>query len=245
MTKKYPIILYPVERDGRTSYSVLVPDLPGCVSYGDTQQEALESARAAIDLHIQALIENGDAIPEPSSVDQVSDKDELHAVYALVEIPLSEIREKALTRKSTRINITFPENLLRKVDEYCEQTGFARSKFFQVLTERFLRDVNRVRHLEEAENNPREVSLGLLSDAYLHAAELMGNISLHDEGHSEWQSSCDSWLSNRAPNSKLREDSFALLVSCLLAGFKAIKQSQTDKENRGESELSSTAQKEK
>ena len=99
MTKKYPIILYPVEENGASSYSVLIPDFPGCVSHGDSEQDALENARAALDLHVQALIESGQTIAEPSTVDQVKDESEPGAIYALVELPLSEVREMALARK--------------------------------------------------------------------------------------------------------------------------------------------------
>src|SRR5260370_15700214 len=148
MTKKYPIILYPVEENGATSYSVLIPDFPGCVSHGESEQDALENARAALDLHVQALIEGGQTVAEPSTVDQVKDKSEPGAIYGLVELPLSEVREKALARKSTRINITFPAELLNEIDEYCEKSGVARSRLFQQLAERFLRDVGRTGYSE-------------------------------------------------------------------------------------------------
>jgi predicted RNase H-like HicB family nuclease len=245
MTKKYPIILYPVERDGRTSYSVLVPDLPGCVSYGDTQQEALESARAAIDLQIQALIENGDPVPEPSSVDQISDKDEPSAIYALVEIPLSEVREKALSRKSTRINLTFPGDLLREVDEYCEQTGFARSKFFQVLTERFLRGVSSASELEQAKRALHDTSWASINNLYARVAERMETTSLQDKGASDWRTSCDAWLKDSKLNANWPEESLQLFVYCLIAGFRSLKESRTDKDLRGEPELFPVPQKSK
>ena len=45
-------------------YSVIVPELPGCFSQGDTLQEALENVREAIELHIEGLREAGDEIPE-------------------------------------------------------------------------------------------------------------------------------------------------------------------------------------
>ena len=57
-----------IERAKDGSYSAYVPDLPGCVAVG---QATLEAARrliaAAIKTHIRGMIEDGLAVPEPSS----------------------------------------------------------------------------------------------------------------------------------------------------------------------------------
>lgn len=56
----YQITLIPDE----TGYTVLVPVLPGCVSYGETLEEATTNAKEAIALHLENLIANNDTIPE-------------------------------------------------------------------------------------------------------------------------------------------------------------------------------------
>jgi predicted RNase H-like HicB family nuclease len=48
-------------------FSVYVPDLPGCVSCGDTPGEAIDSIREAIAGHIQTLREFGEPVPTPKS----------------------------------------------------------------------------------------------------------------------------------------------------------------------------------
>jgi predicted RNase H-like HicB family nuclease len=55
-----------VER-GAKSYGAYVPDLPGCVSVGETREEALELIREAIEFHLEGLREQGALIPEPCS----------------------------------------------------------------------------------------------------------------------------------------------------------------------------------
>ena len=45
-------------------YWAIVPALPGCFSAGDTFEEAQDNVREAIILHVQGMIEDGDAIPE-------------------------------------------------------------------------------------------------------------------------------------------------------------------------------------
>lgn len=67
---EYPIILEK-EADGR--FSVYAPDLPGCVSWGNTRDEAREHIREAIELWIESAREDGQSIPLPgSSVEYVS-----------------------------------------------------------------------------------------------------------------------------------------------------------------------------
>jgi predicted RNase H-like HicB family nuclease len=60
---KYAVV---IERsDG--GFGVYVPDLPGCVAVGETEEEARQLIREAIELHLEALRDAGDPIPPPSS----------------------------------------------------------------------------------------------------------------------------------------------------------------------------------
>ena len=61
--REYTVIL---ER-GETSWGAYVPDLPGCVAVGATDQEAEQLIREAIEMHIEMMREYGEPIPEPSS----------------------------------------------------------------------------------------------------------------------------------------------------------------------------------
>jgi predicted RNase H-like HicB family nuclease len=56
-----------VVEKGDTSWGAHVPDLPGCVAVGETKDEVLRLVREAIELHIEALKEDGLAVPPPSS----------------------------------------------------------------------------------------------------------------------------------------------------------------------------------
>lgn len=48
-------------------FGAFVPDLPGCVAVGETEAEVRELIREAIELHLEALQEEGAPIPPPSS----------------------------------------------------------------------------------------------------------------------------------------------------------------------------------
>ena len=59
---RYTIILQPDEGEG--GYTVTVPALPGCVTQGETLEEAIAMAKDAIRLHIEGLIADGEPVPE-------------------------------------------------------------------------------------------------------------------------------------------------------------------------------------
>jgi predicted RNase H-like HicB family nuclease len=50
---------------GETNWGAIVPDLPGCVSIGDTLEEVQENVKEAISLYLEVLAERGEALPEP------------------------------------------------------------------------------------------------------------------------------------------------------------------------------------
>jgi predicted RNase H-like HicB family nuclease len=53
------------EKEG--GYTVSVPALPGCITYGDDWDEAVSMAKEAISLYIEDLQERGEALPEDSN----------------------------------------------------------------------------------------------------------------------------------------------------------------------------------
>lgn len=50
---------------GETSWGAYVPDLPGCVAAGRTRKEVEKLIRGAIEMHLEAMRRDGDAIPPP------------------------------------------------------------------------------------------------------------------------------------------------------------------------------------
>ena len=54
------------EKDG---YTVTVPQLPGCVSFGETIEKAKKNAKQAIELHLECLKANG-LLKSKSSIKQ-------------------------------------------------------------------------------------------------------------------------------------------------------------------------------
>ncbi len=59
-TLNYRVIL---RKEPEGGYTVNVPSLPGCITYGDTVEEAMEMAKEAISLYIESLKDHGEEIP--------------------------------------------------------------------------------------------------------------------------------------------------------------------------------------
>jgi predicted RNase H-like HicB family nuclease len=53
-------------------YTVLVPSLPGCITWGENIEHAKAMAKEAIELYLETLIENGEAIPDDSETLELS-----------------------------------------------------------------------------------------------------------------------------------------------------------------------------
>ncbi|MBI4579596.1 MAG: type II toxin-antitoxin system HicB family antitoxin [Planctomycetes bacterium] len=60
-----------IEKASDGSYSAYVPDLPGCVSCGDTRDEARRLIAEAVDLHIDSLRRHGEPVPPPAATADV------------------------------------------------------------------------------------------------------------------------------------------------------------------------------
>ena len=60
-----------VHKDSGTSYGVSFPDIPGCVSAGDTFEEAVVNAAEALSGHLALMKADGDAVPTPRSFEEL------------------------------------------------------------------------------------------------------------------------------------------------------------------------------
>lgn len=107
------------------AYGVVVPDLPGCFSAGDTLEEALDNAKEAIELWLEVAIDEGEAIPEPRPLAELQRKREFKSwIWAVVPVDIA-----ALSDKTERINITLPARVLRRIDQAAKAAGESRSGY--------------------------------------------------------------------------------------------------------------------
>lgn len=111
--------------DNGVSYSVVVPDLPGCFSAGDTLDDAIGMACEAIEAHCELLAEDGEAVPMPKSLaSHHEDPDLAGAIWAVVDVPVERYFGPA-----EKINITVPARVLARIDDYARRHNESRSGF--------------------------------------------------------------------------------------------------------------------
>ena len=72
----YRILL---RKEPEGGYTVIVPSLPGCITYGETIEEAIEMAKEAIELYIESLREHGEEIPTEEGILEYTLTVETHA----------------------------------------------------------------------------------------------------------------------------------------------------------------------
>ena len=120
---KYPIAIEP--GDEGHAYGVVVPDLPGCFSAGDTLDEAVDNAREAIELWLETVIDDGEAVPAPRPLAEHQKTKEFKSwVWAVVAVDLARLSDKV-----ERVNITLPSRVLRRIDAAARAAGESRSGF--------------------------------------------------------------------------------------------------------------------
>lgn len=115
-----------IHKDDGSVFGVTVPDIPGCFSYGESVEEAINNARDAVYGHLETLLEIGEkAEIKESSIDSlVSNPDFAGAIWAIVDVDLSKIDPTP-----ERVNISLPRFVLSKIDSYTKAKHETRSGF--------------------------------------------------------------------------------------------------------------------
>ena len=112
-----------LHKDRDSDFGVSFPDFPGCVTAGRTLEEARRMAAEALALHIAGMIEDGEMVPDPSTLDALSNDPNMRgAVAVLVSV------EPAI-EKTVRINITARKSQLEAIDQLAVKAGLTRSAF--------------------------------------------------------------------------------------------------------------------
>src|ERR1035441_6074103 len=105
-----------------SDFGVSFPDFPGCVTAGRTLEEAREMAVEALTLHLSGMIEDGEALSEPSTLDQLAGDPAMQGALAFV------VSAKA-PEKTVRVNITARESQIEAIDKLARKAGMTRSAY--------------------------------------------------------------------------------------------------------------------
>ena len=91
----YPAIFDTNEKGG---YTITFPDLPGCITEGDTLEEAFYMAKDAMSLHLWGMEDDDDPIPNPTPPEKVQAPE--GGFTSLVEVWMPPYRDKIANRRS-------------------------------------------------------------------------------------------------------------------------------------------------
>ena len=112
-----------LQKDKGSDFGVSFPDFPGCITAGQTLEDAHRMAAEALALHIAGMVEDGEEVPAPSTLDALAeDSARKDAVAFLVHV-------EPETERTVRINITVREKQLEEIDRLANKAGLARSAY--------------------------------------------------------------------------------------------------------------------
>lgn len=109
------------------AYGISYPDFPGCVAGGSSIDDAVSRGEDALAVHIESMLEDGEALPVLRSRDEILKDAELQDEVrdaVLVAVPMPSM-------KRTRVHVMIDELLLAAVDRSAEAEGFTRSGYFE------------------------------------------------------------------------------------------------------------------
>ena len=122
-----------IHKDADSDYGVSFPDFPGLITAGTNLDEARAMAEEALAFHVEGLIEDGEAIPEPANLESVM-ADAVNRDGVAILVPA-----KTRAAKVVRVNVTLPEDVLAEIDRYAEAHGFTRSGFLAQAAKRAIK----------------------------------------------------------------------------------------------------------
>jgi predicted RNase H-like HicB family nuclease len=125
---RYPIAIE--SGTSTTAYGIVVPDLPGCFSAGDSLDEAMTAAEEAAAAWIDAALDAGEAVPTPSALDVLRDD----AEFAGWSFGVITVDPALLDDTIERVNITLPRRVLQRLDAMARAAGESRSGYIAHLT---------------------------------------------------------------------------------------------------------------
>lgn len=104
--------------------SIEFPDLPGCLPCANDMNEAIKNAREALGLHIWSMEQDGDVIPEPTSITEIHCEN--NQVPAVIDVFMPPFRDK-LNNRFVKKTLSLPAWLA----DLADKDGVNCSKIFQ------------------------------------------------------------------------------------------------------------------
>jgi predicted RNase H-like HicB family nuclease len=98
---------------------IVFPDLPGCVSFGKDEDEAVNMARDVLKLHMYGMEQDGDEIPDASKMKEIAKEESLKSneAFVVVEVFMPSFREKQ-SKRFVKKTLSIPYWLNAEAERY-------------------------------------------------------------------------------------------------------------------------------
>jgi predicted RNase H-like HicB family nuclease len=112
-----------LHKDHNSDFGVSFPDFPGCVTAGKTLEEARRMAAEALALQIAGMIEDGEEIPAPATLDALANDPAMRGAVAFL------VSAEPPGDKTVRVNIAARASQVEKIDARAKRFGLSRSAY--------------------------------------------------------------------------------------------------------------------
>ncbi len=121
-----------IHKEPGSDYGVSFPDFPGCITVGTNLDEARARAAEVLAFHVDGMTEDGDAVPDPSGLEQImADRENRDGVAILVPL-------QRTVGTTVRVDVTIDADVLDRIDRFAAERGMTRSGFLTVAARRVL-----------------------------------------------------------------------------------------------------------
>jgi predicted RNase H-like HicB family nuclease len=112
-----------LHKDRDSDFGVSFPDFPGCITAGRTLDEARQMAVEALAFHIAGMVEDEEAIPQPSTLDALAEDPAMKDAVAFL------VHMEPATEVTVRINVTAKQKQIELIDQMAAESGMTRSAY--------------------------------------------------------------------------------------------------------------------
>ncbi|MCW8928520.1 MAG: type II toxin-antitoxin system HicB family antitoxin [Gammaproteobacteria bacterium] len=126
----YPVYVHP--GDENHAHGVTLPDFPGCFAAADEWDALPDAVQEALELYVEG---EDIVVPPPTPLEKLAaDPHYQDGVWMLLELDLSRLRPRAV-----RVNISLPDSLVRRIDDYVGARHLSRSGFLAQAAEKAMK----------------------------------------------------------------------------------------------------------
>jgi predicted RNase H-like HicB family nuclease len=109
---------------GERGFRVTFPDLPGLAAEASAMEAVWREAEVALSIHVRRLLEAGEAVPAPSTIDTLSSAPGFKDALAVVAVPVA-----GFAAPTVSVSIVLTQSMLREIDARAAALGWTRAGF--------------------------------------------------------------------------------------------------------------------